>query len=297
MAITAALVKELRERTGAGMMECKKALVEMNGDIDAAIEHMRKTGMAKADKKAGRAAAEGLVAIKTTADAKTAAIVEVNCETDFVAKDDNFQKFVEAIVDCALTNKPADLDALLALSIPGAASIEEARKTLIAKIGENMNVRRFQIISAKGALATYMHGTRIGVVVDLEGGTEDLGKDIAMHIAASRPICVDETGVSKETIEKEKEIYTAQAQESGKPAEIIEKMVEGRVRKYYEEVTLLAQTFVIDGESKVEEVVRRTEKEAGAPIRVTGFVRYALGEGVAKEETDFAAEVAATAGA
>lgn len=287
MAITAALVKELRERTGAGMMECKKALVEMNGDIDAAIEHMRKTGMAKADKKAGRAAAEGLVAIKTSADAKTAAIVEVNCETDFVAKDDNFQKFVEAIVDCSLANKPADLDALLALPVPGAASIEEARKTLIAKIGENMNVRRFQIISAKGALATYMHGTRIGVVVDLEGGSEDLGKDIAMHIAASRPICVDETGVSKETIEKEKEIYTAQAQESGKPAEIIEKMVQGRIQKFLKEVTLLGQPFVKDPDQTVEKLLK------GASARVAGFVRFEVGEGIEKKSENFAEEVMA----
>lgn len=289
MAITAALVKELRERTGAGMMECKKALVEMNGDIDAAIEHMRKTGMAKADKKAGRAAAEGLVAIKTSADAKTAAIVEVNCETDFVAKDDNFQKFVEAIVDCALANKPADLDALLALPIPGAASIEEARKTLIAKIGENMNVRRFQIISAKGALATYMHGTRIGVVVDLEGGNEDLGKDIAMHIAASRPICVDETGVSKETIEKEKEIYTAQAQESGKPAEIIEKMVQGRIQKFLKEVTLLGQPFVKDPDQTVEKLLK------AANAKVAGFVRFEVGEGIEKKSENFAEEVMAQA--
>lgn len=287
MAITAALVKELRERTGAGMMECKKALVEMNGDIDAAIEHMRKTGMAKADKKAGRAAAEGLVAIKTSADAKTAAIVEVNCETDFVAKDDNFQKFVEAIVDCALANKPADLDALLALPIAGAASIDEARKALIAKIGENMNVRRFQIISAKGALATYMHGTRIGVVVDLEGGSEDLGKDIAMHIAASRPICVDETGVSKETIEKEKEIYTAQAQESGKPAEIIEKMVQGRIQKFLKEVTLLGQPFVKDPDQTVEKLLK------AANAKVAGFVRFEVGEGIEKKSENFAEEVMA----
>jgi len=287
MAITAALVKELRERTGAGMMECKKALVEMNGDIDAAIEHMRKTGMAKADKKAGRAAAEGLVAIKTTADAKTAAIVEVNCETDFVAKDDNFQKFVGAVVDCALANKPADLDALLASPIEGAANIEEARKALIAKIGENMNVRRFQIIEARGALATYMHGTRIGVVVDLEGGNEDLGKDIAMHIAASRPICVDESEVPTETIEKEKEIYTAQAQESGKPAEIIEKMVQGRIQKFLKEVTLLGQPFVKDPDQTVEKLLK------AANAKVAGFVRFEVGEGIEKKAENFAEEVMA----
>lgn len=287
MAITAALVKELRERTGAGMMECKKALVEMNGDIDAAIEHMRKTGMAKADKKAGRAAAEGLVAIKTSADGKTAAIVEVNCETDFVAKDDNFKSFVEAVIDCVLAKKPADLDALLGLPIEGAASIEEARKALIAKIGENMNVRRFLIIGSKGTLASYMHGTRIGVVVNLESGSEELGKDIAMHIAASRPICVDESEVPADTIEKEREIYTAQAQESGKPADIIEKMVQGRIQKFLKEVTLLGQPFVKDPDQTVEKLL----KAAGA--KVAGFVRYEVGEGLEKKSENFAEEVMA----
>ena len=287
MAITAALVKELRERTGAGMMECKKALVEMNGDIEAAAEHMRKTGMAKADKKAGRAAAEGLVVIKTSDDGKTAAIVEVNCETDFVAKDDNFRNFVDAIADKVLAAKPADLDGLLALPLADGASVEESRKALIARIGENMNVRRFTIIEAKGKLASYMHGTRIGVVVDLEGDSDELGKDIAMHIAASKPVCVDESGVSPDLIAKEKEIYTAQAQESGKPAEIIEKMVMGRVQKFLKEVTLLGQPFVKDPDQTVEKLLK------GANAKVASFVRYEVGEGLEKKSENFAEEVMA----
>lgn len=287
MEITAALVKELRERTGAGMMECKKALVEMKGDIDAAAEHMRKTGMAKADKKAGRAAAEGLVIIKTSADQKTAAIVEVNCETDFVAKDENFRNFVDAIADKVLAAKPADLDALLAMPLEGGLSVEDSRKALIARIGENMNVRRFTLVNAKGKVSSYMHGTRIGVVVDLEGGSDELGKDIAMHIAASKPICVDESGVSQDLIAKEKEIYTAQAQESGKPADIIEKMVMGRVQKYLKEVTLLGQPFVKDQDQTVDKLLK------GAKAKVVSFVRYEVGEGLEKKSENFAEEVMA----
>jgi elongation factor Ts len=289
MAITAALVKELRERTGAGMMECKKALVEMNGDIDAAAEHMRKTGMAKADKKAGRAAAEGLVVIRTSDDGKTAAIVEVNCETDFVAKDENFRNFVATIADKVLAEKPADLDALLAMPLADGMSVEESRKALIARIGENMNVRRFKLISAKGKTSSYMHGTRIGVVVDLEGGSDELGKDIAMHIAASKPICVDESGVSADVIAKEKEIYTAQAQDSGKPAEIIEKMVVGRIQKFLKEITLLGQPFVKDPDQSVEKLLK------GANAKVAGFVRFEVGEGIEKKSENFAEEVMAQA--
>ncbi len=287
MAITAALVKELRERTGAGMMECKKALVEMDGDIEAAAEHMRKTGMAKADKKAGRAAAEGLVVIRTSDDGKTAAIVEVNCETDFVAKDDNFRNFVDAIADKVLAEKPADLDALLAMTLADGMSVEDSRKALIARIGENMNVRRFELINAKGKVSSYMHGTRIGVVIDLDGGSDDLGKDIAMHIAASKPVCVDETGVSPDLIAKEKEIYTAQAQDSGKPAEIIEKMVMGRVQKFLKEVTLLGQPFVKDPDQTVEKLLK------GANAKVASFVRYEVGEGLEKKSENFAEEVMA----
>jgi elongation factor Ts len=287
MAITAALVKELRERTGAGMMECKKALVEMDGDIEAAAEHMRKTGMAKADKKAGRAAAEGLIIIKLSDDAKTAAMVEVNCETDFVAKDENFVNFANAVGDCALSNKPNDVEALSALTLADGSTIEDTRKALIAKIGENMNVRRMAIINASGKLSAYSHGARIGVVIDVEGGTDELGKDLAMHIAASRPVCVDDSGVPQETLDKEKEIYTAQAQESGKPADIIEKMVQGRINKYLKEITLLGQPFVKDPDQTVEQLLKKEN------AKVAGFVRLEVGEGVEKKSENFADEVMA----
>ena len=287
MAITAAMVKELRERTGAGMMECKKALVETDGNIEAAIEHMRKTGLTKADKKAGRTAAEGLINIKISADGKLAAIVEVNCETDFVTKGEDFREFVDNIAQRVLDSQPADLDALLAMPISDSdtTSIEETRKNLIAKIGENMNVRRFALLKGQGNLAAYMHGSRIGVLVDVEGGDESLGKDLAMHIAASRPICVSEEEVPKEVIEKEKEIFSAQAAESGKPAEIIEKMISGRIKKFLKEVTLLGQPFVKDPDQTVEKLV----KNAGA--RVITFIRYEVGEGIEKKQENFADEV------
>ena len=287
MAITAALVKELRERTGAGMMECKKALVEMDGDIDAAIEHMRKTGMAKADKKAGRAAAEGLVAIKTSDDNKTAVIVEVNSETDFVAKGDDFIDFVSSVAELALKEKPADIDALLAASLPGGETVEDKRKAMIAKLGENMAVRRFEIMNAQGQVASYSHGSKIAVLIDVEGGDAELGKDLAMHIAASRPVCVDESSVPQTELDKEKEIYTAQAQESGKPADIIEKMVQGRIKKFLKEITLLGQPFVKDPDQTVEKLL----KDKGA--KVHGFVRLEVGEGVEKKEENFADEVMA----
>jgi elongation factor Ts len=289
MAITAALVKELRERTGAGMMECKKALVETEGDIEAAIEHMRKTGLTKADKKAGRTAAEGLVAIKTSNDGKQAAIVEVNCETDFVAKGDDFKNFVAAVAQRVLDNQPADVEALLAMSLSDddATSIEDVRKTMVAKLGENMSVRRFELIKGQGSLASYMHGARIGVVVDVAGGDETLGKDIAMHIAASRPVCVSENEVPQEDIEKEKEIFSAQAAESGKPADIIEKMVNGRIKKFLKEVTLLGQPFVKDPDQTVEQLLK------GAGATVNSFVRFEVGEGIEKKQENFADEVMA----
>lgn len=291
MAITAALVKELRERTGAGMMECKKALVETDGDIDAAIEQMRKSGMAKADKKAGRTAAEGLVAIKVTPDNKTGAIVEVNCETDFVTKGEDFQTLVDNVANRVLSDKPADLDSLMAMPISDTDSttIEETRKTLIAKIGENMAVRRFEVIEAKGKLSHYMHGSRIGVVIDIEGGDEQLGRDLAMHIAASRPVCVSEEHVPTDVIQKEKDIFSAQAAESGKPADIIEKMVEGRIKKFMKEVTLLGQPFVKDADQTVEQLL----KSAGATVHQ--FVRYEVGEGIEKKQENFAEEVMAQA--
>ena len=289
MAITAALVKELRERTGAGMMECKKALVETEGDIEAAIEHMRKTGLTKADKKAGRTAAEGLVAIKTSNDGKQAAIVEVNCETDFVAKGDDFKNFVAAVAQRVLDNQPADVEALLAMSLSDddATSIEDVRKTMVAKLGENMSVRRFELINGQGNLASYMHGARIGVVVDVAGGDDTLGKDIAMHIAASRPVCVSENEVPQEDIEKEKEIFSAQAAESGKPADIIEKMVNGRIKKFLKEVTLLGQPFVKDPDQTVEQLLK------GAGATVNSFVRFEVGEGIEKKQENFADEVMA----
>ena len=287
MAITAALVKELRERTGAGMMECKKALVETDGDIDAAIENMRKAGMAKADKKAGRVAAEGLVAIRIDDAGKFAAIVEVNCETDFVTKGDDFKNFVDAIAQCVLDNKPADLDALLATPLADGVSVEETRKNLIAKIGENMSVRRFEVVESQGQLAAYKHGERIGVLVNLSGGDEALGKDIAMHIAASNPACVSEEDVDPALIEKERDIFAAQAAESGKPPEIVEKMVGGRIKKFLKEVTLLGQPFVKDPDQTVAQLVDK------AGVSVAGFVRYQVGEGIEKKSENFAEEVAA----
>ncbi len=287
MAITAALVKELRERTGAGMMECKKALVETDGDVDAAIENMRKSGMAKADKKAGRVAAEGLVSIQIDDTGKFAAIVEVNCETDFVTKGDDFKNFVDAIAQCVLDNKPADLDALLTTALADGVSVEDSRKNLIAKIGENMSVRRFEVIESKGQLAAYKHGERIGVLVNLDGGDEALGKDIAMHIAASNPVCISEADVDSTLIEKEREIFSAQAAESGKPPEIVEKMVTGRIKKYLKEVTLLGQPFVKDPDQTIAQLLDK----AGASV--AGFVRYQVGEGIEKKSENFAEEVAA----
>ena len=292
MAITAALVKELRERTGAGMMECKKALVETDGDIEAAIENMRKSGQAKAAKKAGRTAAEGVIVIKTTPDNKSAAIVEVNCETDFVAKDDNFKSFADAVGERVLASDVADVEALMALPLHEGedTTIEEARQALVAKIGENMTVRRFARIQAKGTLATYSHGVRIGVVVDIDGDAA-LGRDIAMHVAASNPVCVDEADVPAEMLAKEREIVEAQAKESGKPENIIEKMVEGRMRKYLGEITLKGQPFVKDPDTTVGKLL---EKEGA---QVNDFVRYEVGEGIEKKQEDFREEVMAQAAA
>jgi len=289
MAITAALVKELRERTGAGMMECKKALVETGGDIDAAIEAMRKSGLAKADKKAGRTAAEGLIVFKASEDGKQAVMVEVNCETDFVTKGDDFINFANSVAETALKTQPADIDALLATPIDGGDTVADTTKALIAKIGENMNVRRFVKRSTEGVLGCYLHGGRIGVMVELEGGDEALARDIAMHIAASNPACVSEDDVPAEMIEKEKEIFAAQAAESGKPPEIVEKMVGGRIKKFLKEVTLLGQPFVKDPDQTVGQLVDK----AGA--RVIGFDRLEVGEGIEKKTENFAEEVMAQA--
>jgi elongation factor Ts len=288
MAISAALVKELRERTSAGMMECKKALVETNGDIEAAVEYLRKAGMAKADKKADRTAAEGLIVIETSGDAKKAAMVEVNCETDFVAKDDNFQKFAKEVASIVLAQTPADLDSLLATKMQAGDSVQDTIKGLIAKIGENMSVRRFIILeSSAGAIGSYSHGSRIGVLVNMEGGDGELVKDIAMHIAASKPECVSAEQVPAELIEKEKEIFSAQAAESGKPADIIEKMVSGRINKYLKEITLLGQPFVKDPDTTIEKLLK--SKNA----TVVAFNRFEVGEGIEKKQENFADEVMA----
>lgn len=291
MAITAAQVKELRERTGSGMMECKKALVEANGDMEAAIESLRKSGMAKADKKASRVAAEGLIMIEVSDDAKTAAVVEVNCETDFVAKKDEFRDFADAIAKRVLAADPADIDALLAMPLAegDATSIEDARKAMIAKIGENISVRRFVRIESSNPLATYSHGGRIGVVVDYSGGDSGLGKDLAMHIAAHdpRPVCVSEDQVPADLIAGERDIFTAQARESGKPDNIIEKMIEGRIRKFLAEITLLGQGFVKDPDMTVGKLLEQ------ADAMVASFERMELGEGIEKKVENFADEVMA----
>lgn len=288
MSISASLVKELRERTGAGMMECKKALVETQGDLEAAIEHMRKAGLAKADKKAGRVAAEGRVVIEIATDGKTAAIAEVNCETDFVAGGDEFAGFAAGVAKTALERQPADLDALMNAKLNG-ATVDETRRALIAKIGENISIRRFAIVKARGRLGSYLHGVRIGVVVDVENGDAELAKDLAMHIAASKPLCVRADEVPADAVEKEREIFKAQALESGKPAAIVEKMVDGRIRKYLGEITLLGQPFVKNPDQPVEKLLQ----QAGA--RVHAFTRYEVGEGIEKKQEDFAQEVMAQA--
>ena len=287
MAITAAMVKDLRERTGAGMMECKKALVETNGDLEAAIELMRKTGLAKADKKAGRTAAEGLIAIAASDDNKQVAIVEVNCETDFVAKGDEFPAFCNEVAKLALDKQIADIDSLLAASMASGSTVADALKAMIAKIGENMNVRRVALISSNGHISTYSHGSRIGVVVNMEGGSDELGRDIAMHIAASRPQAVSADEISQELIDKEKEIFSAQATESGKPAEIIEKMIDGRINKFLKEITLLGQPFVKDPDTTIEKLLK------GAGATVVSFARFEVGEGIEKKKENFADEVMA----
>jgi len=289
MAVTAALVKELRERTGLGMMDCKKALVETDGDIETAIENLRKSGQAKAAKKAGRTAAEGAVSTAVIDGGKTGIMVEVNSETDFVSRDDNFKNFVVKIVTRVGETRETDIEKLMALpSEEGSeASLEDTRLALVQKIGENIQVRRAEIMSAEGALGAYTHGGRIGVLLALTGGDESLGKDVAMHVAAANPLVVNPQDVSSEILDKEKEIYTAQAKESGKPDNIIGKMIEGRVKKYLAEVSLVEQAFVKDPDTKVGALV----KKQGAEI--AQFVRYEVGEGIEKEEVDFAEEVRA----
>lgn len=289
--ITAAMVKELRERTDLGMMECKKALVEANGDMSAAEDILRIRSGAKAGKAASRVAAEGVIGSTVAMDSKLGALVELNCETDFVAKNDDFIAFAKAIAQAVATHNPSGAEAAAQLKLPAGDSIEETRKALIMKLGENITLRRFARIQAQGKLAVYLHGNKIGVMVDYSGNDEALGKDIAMHIAASKPICVSAAEVPAETLAKEREIYTAQAAESGKPANIVEKMVEGRIAKYLAEVSLLGQPFVKNPDQTVEKLL--TEKKA----QVHSFRMFIVGEGIEKKVSDFAAEVAAQANA
>jgi len=289
MAITASLVKELRERTGAGMMECKKALVETDGDMEAAIELMRKSGMAKADKKAGRVAAEGKVEMLSADDGQSVVVVEINSETDFVAKDENFLNFTKQVAEVALANKTSDAAALSEMAADG-GSVNELRQALIAKIGENISVRRSVFIESQGDnLGTYQHGARIGVVVDMKGGSEELAKDIAMHIAASKPVCINPSDVSDDVVAKEKDIFTAQAKESGKPDNIIEKMITGRINKFLNEISLTGQAFVKDPDTSVGKLLNKEGAE------VLNFERIEVGEGIEKKVDDFAAEVMAQA--
>jgi len=287
--ITASMVKDLRELTGLGMMECKKALVEADGDIKAAEDALRIKSGAKAGKAASRIAAEGVVANFISADRKTGALVEVNCETDFVAKNDDFNNFAKDVAQAVAQQNPADVAALTAMKLASGSTIEEARQGLVMKLGENTTVRRFVRYSTAGQIAAYLHGTKIGVLVDYTGGDESLGKDIAMHIAASKPVCVSQEQVPADLLAKEREIYTAQAAESGKPANIVEKMVEGRITKYLAEVTLVGQNFVKDPDMTVEKLL------ASKGAKVNAFQMFVVGEGIEKRSTDFAAEVAAAA--
>lgn len=287
MSITAAQVQELRERTGAGLMDCKKVLVTANGDIEAAIEIMRKSGQAKADKKAGRIAAEGIILIQVSADNKTAAMIEINCETDFVARDEQFLHFANGVAKQALAAKTNDVNELSAMPFAANETIEQHRQGLIAKIGENIQLRRLAVIEAKGSMASYLHGGRIGVLIDVTGGDAQLGKDLAMHIAASNPIVVNRNQVPADVIEKEKEIFNAQAQSSGKPQAIIDKMIDGRISKFVDEVCLAGQPFVKDPNTTVSQLLDKS----GA--KVNSFVRYAVGEGIEKQTENFVEAVMA----
>lgn len=302
--ITAGLVKELREKTGAGMMDCKKALVETSGDIEAAVDFLRKNGLAAAAKKSGRVASEGLIGVAT--GDKSGSLVEINAETDFVARNEDFQEFVSSIAGIML-DKADSIEEAVNAPYPGTErTVGEQLTHNIATIGENMSIRRGVRLSvSEGCVVSYVHNAlsaglgKIGVLVSLESsgdaaGLEQLGKQIAMHVAAARPEALSVDDIAAESVERERNVLVEQAKASGKPDNIIEKMVEGRLRKFYEEVALLEQTFVIDNETKVAKVIENAAKDIGAPVKMTGFVRYELGEGIEKSEADFAAEVAAT---
>ena len=306
MAVTVAQVKELRELTGAGMMDCKQALLANDGDIEASIDWLRSKGLAKAAKKSGRVAAEGLVGVVT--DGMVGAVVEVNSETDFVARNEEFRQLVRSIAVLALTSG-SDANTLNAADFPGyEGSVAEKITSAVARIGENMGLRRSARLSvSEGTVSSYIHNAsadglgRMGILVGLESGGDKnvlnaLGKQIAMHVAAINPLAVSSDELDPAVVARERAVFTEQANDSGKPAAIVEKMVEGRIRKFFAEVCLLEQVFVIDGESKVGDAIKAAEADAGAPIKLTGFVRFALGDGIEKEESDFAAEVAAAAG-
>ena len=283
--VSAKMVKELRDRTGLGMMECKKALEESNGDVETAIDNLRKSGQAKAAKKAGNIAADGAIII-AQGEGK-AFLLEVNCQTDFVAKDENFTAFAEAVANLALENNVTDVAAIAELPYGNGQTVEEARVSLVQKIGENIQVRRVEVLKGSN-LASYRHGLRIGVVVSFEGGNADTGKNLAMHIAAFNPVAVADEDVAADLLAREKDIIEAKARESGKPDNIVEKMIEGGLRKYLEEVTLLRQPYVMDNEKKVGDVLK------AEGVKVLGFKRLEVGEGIEKKQEDFAAEVAAT---
>jgi elongation factor Ts len=285
--ITADLVKQLRERTGAGMMECKKALVETAGDIESAAELMRKTGLAKADKKAARIAAEGIIAVEKAADGKSAAMVEVNCETDFVARESDFQAFAAEVAHKALETRSGDVASLAAVKLASGETIDERRRALVAKIGENISVRRGVFLEAAGQVGAYRHGTRIGALVALESGEAALGHDLAMHVAAANPQYLSTSDVPADVMAKEREIETEKAKGEGKPAEIVAKMVEGRLRKSLGEITLLGQPFVKDPDQSVEKLL----KAAKASVR--SFQRFEVGAGIEKKQDDFVGEVMA----
>jgi elongation factor Ts len=288
MDIKPALVKELRERTGAGMMECKKALVETNGDIDAAAEYLRKAGAAKADKKSSRVAAEGRIAIRSDEKAGRHVVLEVNSETDFVAKDDNFRAFVERVADVVLEQRPPNVEALMRSSV-GGKTVEDLRLELVTKVGENISVRRFDVVESRGNVGAYVHGTRIGVLVDVEGGNADLARDLAMQVASLAPRYVSNDDVPKDVLAKEREIIAAQTSEEKKPPEILAKMVEGRLRKFLDEITLTGQVFVKDDKKRVRDLLSQNK------AKVKGFRRYEVGEGIEKKSSDFAKEVEAIA--
>lgn len=291
MSITADRVRQLRERTGAGMMECKKALVETQGDLDAAAELMRKQGLAKADKKAARIAAEGVIAIEKSADGHAAALVEINCETDFVAREQDFRTFAQQVAQAALAVKAASLDALLAATLASGETVDGQRRALIAKIGENISVRRVVVMSGTAALGAYLHGTRIGVLVAIEGGKPDLVHDLAMHVAASNPRYLAAGDVPAETVAKERVILTEQTRgdpkNAGKPEAVLAKIIEGKLGKALAEITLLGQSFIRDDKLTIEKLL----KAAGA--RVVSYERFEVGEGIEKKQGDFAAEVMA----